>query len=75
MCFWEEDGKEEVHPRYGPHGAFIPRRMLVCLYPSTSIHQCLLAGKSFLNAITLNYNWEKFWEGSLSVWGRSFPPQ
>ena len=25
-----------------------PRKMWVCLYPNTSIHQCLLAGKSLL---------------------------
>ena len=25
-----------------------PRKVLLCLYPSTSISQCLLAGKSFL---------------------------
>ena len=51
-----------------------PRKVLVCFYLSTSIRQCLLAGKSFLNAIILNCNWENFWGGSLSVWGRSFPP-
>ena len=51
-----------------------PRKVLVCLYPSTSIRKCLHAGKSFLNAIILNCNWENFWGGSLSVWGRSSPP-
>ena len=48
-----EDGKGEVRPRGLP-----PRKMLACLYPHTSIHQCLLTGKSFLNAIY--YNWEIF---------------
>ena len=32
-----EDGKGEVRPRGLP-----PRKMLACLYPHTSIHQCLL---------------------------------
>ena len=60
--FVEEDGKGEVCPRYGS-GAFSPRKVLVCLYPSTSIRQCLLVGKSFLNAIILNCNWENFRAG------------
>ena len=64
-----EDGKGEVHPRLGPS----PQEMLVCLYLSISIRQCLLAGKSFLNAIILNCNWETFFGGSWSVWGESFP--
>ena len=36
------------------------RKVLLCLYLSTSIRQCLLAGKSFLNAITLKCIWENF---------------
>ena len=30
-----------------------PRKMLVCLYPSTSIRHCLVAGKSLLYAIII----------------------
>ena len=49
-----------------------------CLYPSTSIRQCLLSGKNFLNVITSNCNWQKFGGGGgggrLSVWRRSSPP-
>ena len=37
-----------------------PQEMLVCLYLSISSRQCLLAGKSFLNAIILNCNRENF---------------
>ena len=44
-----------------------PRKMLVCLNPSKSIHRCLLAGKGLLYAVILNCNWEK-------IWGRSSPP-
>ena len=36
-------------------------KMLVCLYPSTSSRQCLLKGKSFLNAIILNCNGQNLW--------------
>ena len=39
------------------------QEMLVCLYLSISIRQCLLVGKSFLNAILLNCNWENFFLG------------
>ena len=50
-----------------------PRKVLVCLYPSTSIHLCLLAGKSFLNAIILKCNWKNF-EGKLECLGEKLPP-
>ena len=41
-------------------GAIPTRKVLVCLYPSTSICQCLLAGKSLLYPIILYCNWEIF---------------
>ena len=44
-----------------------PQEIVRCFYLSTSIRQCLLAGKSFLNAIIVNCNWKNFWGGSLSV--------
>ena len=49
----------------------------MCLYPSSSICQFLLAGKNLLYANILHCNWEEFGGGgggNLSVWGRSFPP-
>ena len=46
-----------------------PRKVLVCLYPSTFICQFLLAGKSFLNAIILNCNWEIILGGEAGVFG------
>ena len=64
----------EVHPRQGS-GVFPLRKMLVCLTSSTSLQQCILAGKNLLYAIIL-YCIEKDLGGggSLSVWGRSIPP-
>ena len=56
--FWGEDGKGKCALGRGP--GLPPKKMLVCLYPSTSSCQCWLAGKSFLNAINLNCNWETF---------------
>ena len=40
-----------------------PRKMLACLYPSTSIYQCLLAGKSLLYAFFFFFNGGKMWGG------------
>ena len=51
-----------------------PRKVLVCLYSSTSIHLCLLAGKSFLNAIILNCNWKNFWGEAGVFGGEASPP-
>ena len=45
------NGKREMHPRQWVWG--IPPKKIVALYPSTSIHQCLLAGKSFMYAFVL----------------------
>ena len=52
-----------------------PRRMLAYLYPNTSIRQCLLTGKNFLNAVTLNCNWENLrGMGKLKCLGEKLPP-
>ena len=52
-----------------------PRKMLVCLYPSTSLRRCLLTGKSLLYAIILNCNLEKhLGRGKLECLGEKFSP-
>ena len=47
-------------------GPFPLENVIVCLYPSTTIRQWLLEGKSFLYAIILNNNWEEI---CVCVWG------
>ena len=70
--FWGGKMVGEVHPRVW---VLPPRKMLVCLDSSTSIHQRLLAGKNLLYAIILYCNWEKF-GGEAWVFGgeASSPP-
>ena len=51
-----------------------PRKMLVCLYPSTSICQFLLTGKGLLYAIVLNCNLKKKWGGEAWVFGGEASP-
>ena len=46
MFFWGKDGKGECTP--GGGSAPLPQKISVLFEPSASIHQCLLAGKSFL---------------------------
>ena len=67
MFFWGGGGGGEMVGGKYALGigvwAISSRKVLVCLYPSTFIRQCLLAGKSLLYAIILYCNWERFGGG------------
>ena len=49
--------------------------MLLCLYPSTFIYQCLLAGNSIPNALIFELQLGKILVGSSNVYGRGSIPQ